>query len=137
MRRGRKPKPVGLRVLQGNPRDHALPNEPDYPAGWPTMPEWLSAGGREVWRYVMGQMQAAGVVRLIDRDLLAAYCDAVDCAIDASKKARADARWNAERRHSWTLARLLGALFGIGPAERGRVAPDDGPRGHSKTRFFA
>src|SRR2546426_8794319 len=37
-------------------------------------------------------------------------------------------RWNAERRHSWTLARLLGALFGIGPAERGRVAPDDGDR---------
>jgi len=84
MKRGRKPKPVGLRVLQGNPRDHALPREPDYPARWPEMPEWLSAGGREVWRHVTVQMQAAGVVRLIDRDLLGGYCDAVDAAIEAS-----------------------------------------------------
>ena len=137
MKRGGKPKPVALKILAGRPGKRQVPAEPAYPAGWPEMPEFLSVGGRKIWRYVMEQMQAAGVVRLIDRDLLAGYCDAVDCAIVASKRSRTDASAHAERRHSWTLARLYGALFGIGPAERGRVTADDGKHKNPKARFFA
>src|SRR5437588_13096675 len=115
MKRGSKAKPTVLKVLGGAAK-RRIPKEPDYLVGWPEMPTWLSSQGAGIWRYVMAQMEAAGVVRLIDRDLLGAYCDAVDCAIEASKKARTDGSYHAERRHSWTVARLLGAPVGIGPA---------------------
>lgn len=102
------------------------------------MPEWLDDLGRQEWGRACEAMEAAGIVSKVDQSLLAGYCDAVSCAVRASEKARGDASWNAERRASWTLARLLGALFGIGPAERVQVKKGaNGKAQDEKDRFFA
>lgn len=139
MKAGRKMKPRALKVLAGVPGGHQrdrLPAEPEYPVGWPAQPTWLDEKGVEVWRYTLEQMAAAKVVRLIDRDLLAGYCDAVSSAIEASVKSRTDAQWLDRANKTWTRARLFGALFGIGPAEAGRVQGTDAKDSNTKARFF-
>lgn len=136
MKRGQKPKARALKILAGNPGKRQVPEEVQYPITWPEMPEWLDDLGRKEWARACKAMEAAGVVADIDGSLLAGYCDAVSCAVKASEKARTDASWNPERRASWTLARLLGALFGIGPAERSRIKPAHGKKNEEKARFF-
>ncbi len=128
MRRGRKPKPAALKVLTGNPGKRPLSPEPDYPKGWPEMPDWLDERGREEWDRVTAQLKKSGVVRLIDGTLLAGYCDAVSRAITASEKARIFAVAVGQADRTWTVVRQFAALFGIGPAERGRVAGAESPK---------
>lgn len=135
MRRGRKPKPSALKILAGNPGKRQVPETVEYPSAWPEMPEWLDDLGRKEWALACAALAAVHVVATVDGSLLAGYCDAVSCAVRASEKARADASWNPERRASWTLARMLGALFGFGPAERGRVKGTDGKTKTKLSRF--
>src|SRR3990172_3530642 len=137
MRPGRKPKPAALKLLAGNPGKRQVPETVEYPAEWPEMPDFLDDLGRKEWARACEALAAVKVVAKVDGSLLAGYCDAVSCAVRASEKARLDASWNPERRASWTLARMLGALFGFGPAERVRVKGTDGKAQDTKARFFA
>lgn len=44
----------------------------------PTAPDWLTARGKRDWKRLAQPLNALGLLELLDRDLLALYCDAFD-----------------------------------------------------------
>jgi P27 family predicted phage terminase small subunit len=78
MRRGTKPKPTAIRVLQGNPGKRPLPKrEPRPPdAGVPEPPAALSEIARAEWITVAPVLHRMNLLSEIDRQALAAYCEA-------------------------------------------------------------
>lgn len=73
--RGPKPTPTALRRLQGNPGKRAgNHDEPVPPADLPTCPNHLNAPAREEWDRLASVLHEMGVVTLVDRAALAAYC---------------------------------------------------------------
>lgn len=49
MQRGTKPKPVELRLVEGNPGKRAVPEDVPPGVGVPVRPAWLDAAAVEVW----------------------------------------------------------------------------------------
>ncbi len=75
--RGRPPKPTRLKILAGNPGKRKLPEkEPQPRAETPTMPAWLSAEAKQEWRRIVPELQALGLLTIVDRVALASYCQA-------------------------------------------------------------
>ncbi len=136
MKRGRKPKPVRLRVLAGNPGKRALPAEPAIDPGIPERPPFLDRRAREEWDYIVAQLGPAAVLRKVDRMPLAGYCLAVSRAIRAERRARRDASQEARAERAWEAVRKFGALFGLGPAEAQRVAAN-APTGSRVKKYLA
>lgn len=68
-------KPAELRLLEGNPGKRALPPPlPESPA--PTRPEWLPPEAKREWTRMARAVAPLGMLRLTDRAMLAAYCEA-------------------------------------------------------------
>lgn len=85
--RGRKPKPTAIRVLEGNPgkrRWNAA--EPVPPEGCPDCPDHLSEDARLEWDRVAYALHAMGVLTVVDRAALAAYCQAYGRWVEAERK---------------------------------------------------
>lgn len=75
MPRGRKPKPAHLRLIEGNPRQKPIPNEPKPTAGeLPAPPEFLSKDAKEEWHRVSLELYRLGLLTQVDIGPLAAYC---------------------------------------------------------------
>ena len=73
--RGRKPKPTSLRVIEGNPGKRPLnTREPKPVRGAPTCPAHLSPTAKAEWKRLIGQLVELGMISLLDRAALAAYC---------------------------------------------------------------
>lgn len=76
-RRGPAPTPTKLKVLRGNPGKRKLPtNEPEPTPGAPSMPDWLSAEAKREWKRVVPELLKVGLLTVVDRAVLAAYCQA-------------------------------------------------------------
>lgn len=74
-RRGPKPKPTTLRLLEGNPgRLPINPAEP-VPTGVPDCPDYMSADAKTKWRDIMASIPP-GMITSADSALLEAYCEA-------------------------------------------------------------
>ena len=84
--KGRKPKPIELKKLAGNPGRRPLnENEPKIREGKPRCPSHLNDYAKRVWRRVAPLLYEAGLLTLIDADLLAAYCIEVGRSIEAEE----------------------------------------------------
>jgi phage terminase small subunit len=134
--RGRKPKPAALRLVEGKPGHRVIPEEVEYPPGWPPRPEWLSREAVEHWDFLMSQMERAGVVSLIDAGLLAGLCDCYARAVKSAIRAQNDTGQEARAGKAWDDYRKYCAVFGIGPAERSRVKGSHGSEGSASDEFF-
>ena len=74
-KRGPRPKPTALRVLEGNPGHKKMNrSEPKPEAAIPTCPSWLPATAKSEWRRVTRELHAMGLLSRADRSTLAAYC---------------------------------------------------------------
>lgn len=122
MKRGRKPKPVQLRILAGNPGKRPIPVLVALPPGIPERPTWLDRLARQEWDYVVAELGPVAVLRKVDRMELAGYCCAVSRAIRAERRAQRDSSHEPRAEKAWEQVRKFGALFGLGPAEAQRVA---------------
>jgi P27 family predicted phage terminase small subunit len=100
----------------------------------PARPTWLSPFGRRVWDRVVRELEPLGVLSVVDRDVLAAYCDAAAFAKDARDQIREDGLavrgQHGERvKHPlyqvWTqsvgLVEKLGTRLALNPAARLRL----------------
>ena len=75
MTKGRKPKPTHLRLLTGNPSGRKLnKNEPKYSKIEVEAPEHLDNAAKAEWGRVYGEMAAQGMITVVDRAALSAYC---------------------------------------------------------------
>jgi P27 family predicted phage terminase small subunit len=72
--RGRKPKPIELRVLHGNAADKALAQYPKPRRVLPRCPEHLDGEAAKCWKRLARELYDAGLLSTIDRDALASYC---------------------------------------------------------------
>jgi P27 family predicted phage terminase small subunit len=71
---GRKPKPTALKLLAGNPGHRPLNADEPKPSGTPTCPEHLNETANSEWNRISGELSALGLLTLVDRAALAAYC---------------------------------------------------------------
>lgn len=74
-KRGPKPKPTRLRILEGNPSKRPVNTAEPTPSGVPECPEHLSDDGKAMWSQIMGSVPP-GMISCADAPLLAAYCEA-------------------------------------------------------------
>lgn len=76
-RRGPPPTPTKLNELRGNPGKRVRNRrEPQPTPGAPPCPRWLSAEAKAEWRRIVPELDRLGLVTLVDRTALAAYCQA-------------------------------------------------------------
>jgi P27 family predicted phage terminase small subunit len=103
MARGRRPQPLQMRIIRGNPGRRPLPQgEPQPPAGLPPAPDHLNATARAEWDRVGPILAQMGIMTLADRAVLAGYCATY-------------ARWAmAEHQiRGWTDLVVKGAMGGL------------------------
>lgn len=74
---GRRRKPNAIREAEGNRGRRPIPDEPKVPAGT-TMPSYLSAGARAVWRRLYPLLDESGVLARTDREALIEFCTVFD-----------------------------------------------------------
>ncbi len=139
MTRGRKPKPTALKRAQGNPGKRGLNHaEPQPPDGLPTCPPHLSPAAREEWDRLAETLHGMGVLTVVDRAGLAAYCQAYARWVEAEEKLREtpplvktpsgyvqQSPWLTVANKQLELMGRYMAEFGMTPASRSRVAAMD------------
>src|SRR4051794_31569557 len=75
--RGPARTPVKLKLLRGETRPSRLNRaEPRPASNRPKMPADLTTAAAHVWRKVMRDMSATGVITAADAEILRAYCEA-------------------------------------------------------------
>lgn len=76
-RRGPTPKPTRLRLIEGNPSKRPLNrNEPKPRPVRPPCPRWLNQEAKREWRRIVPELDALGLLTIVDRAALAGYCQA-------------------------------------------------------------
>ncbi len=136
MTRGRKPKPTALKRAQRNPGKRGLNHaEPQPPDGLLTCPPHLSPAAREEWDRLADTLHEMGVLTIVDRAGLAAYCQAYGRWVEAEEKLREtpplvktpsgyvqQSPWLTVANKQLELMGRYMAEFGMTPASRSRVA---------------
>jgi P27 family predicted phage terminase small subunit len=86
MKRGRKPTPNHLRLIQGNPRGKPINRyEPRASGALKDPPAWLTPAQQEGWRYAV-ENAPAGLLKLLDRSALTVWVLAEEMHRSASEK---------------------------------------------------
>jgi P27 family predicted phage terminase small subunit len=85
--RGAKPKPTHLKLVKGTTRkDRMNKHEPKIiDLGPPVAPEHLTPEAREEWLRVSKDLYDAGLLTIVDRAILSAYCQAYGRWVVAEK----------------------------------------------------
>lgn len=85
-RRGPPPKPTALRLLEGNPSKRAInAAEPMPTPNAPKMPTWLDRAARLEWRTIVPELASLGLLTVVDRAVLASYCQSYSNLQSAQK----------------------------------------------------
>lgn len=83
--RGRRPKPSHLKLIAGNPGKREIPEAEPVPEGdLVDPPDWMTDQQRDTWRYAI-QHAPAGLLKKIDRGMLAVWCVAEAQHAEASQ----------------------------------------------------
>jgi phage terminase small subunit len=123
MIRGTKPKPVELRIIEGNKSRRPLPDRAPTATGSPAKPKWLRGTGARLWAEYAPLLPWLGRV---DSETLAAWC-----ALSAEFQ-RNPENMNAARI---SQMRVLAAELGMTPSARTRLIAPHEPKEPSK--YFA
>ena len=85
--RGRKPTPTRLKLIAGNPGKRPINgSEPKPPGAQPTCPAHLSPTAKAEWKRLARDLNLIGLLTMIDRAALAAYCQAYGRWVEAERK---------------------------------------------------
>jgi len=84
---GRKPKPTALKRLEGNPGKRPLnEQEPEFRREIPYCPRHLSPVAKREWHRIVKELHSAGLLTVVDRAPLAAYCQLYARWVKAEKE---------------------------------------------------
>lgn len=83
--RGPAPLPTRLKILHGETRAARLNLDEPKPGGQPRMPADMSDEAKRVWRRVIRDFGATGVLTAVDADALRTYCEAVVRYVQAAR----------------------------------------------------
>jgi len=134
-RSGRRPKPVALKKLAGNPGKRSLNTEaPDF--GLVTninCPEWMGDYGRSMWEHITPLLCRQHVLQATDIHVLEAFCNAYDQFRVAQKQVKKygpifsikgrlvkNPAVTAVKEATATMA-AYGGMLGLDPASRQRL----------------
>lgn len=136
---GRKPKPVELKVVQGNPGKRPIKERPSYAPLTDHPPDELPPLGRALWRRIIKHLKPIRVVQATDREALLVLCDlwaTYSAAMELVRRhgtlirsrSKNDERATLVVNPAWRVARDaarqmegLWASFGLTPADRSRL----------------
>ena len=110
MKRGRKPKPTALKLLEGSRDDRINHAEPKYTPGSDVAPEWLGGLALEHWQELAPLLVGGRVLSAGDRTLLAMLC----CEYQRWRGDPDD--WKSKDRYI-----RLSVEFGLSPSSRSRI----------------
>lgn len=141
-RGGRPPKPVELKVIEGNRGKRAIKTPPKAKPDKPICPAWLHEYAKTEWRYLVPYLDELGLLTKIDRAALTLLADALgDFRRAAEELAQAKSLMvktgNRVSKHPLIQVKrdarrdadaLLGS-FGMTPADRMRLLGDIQNRG--------
>jgi len=132
-------KPTAWRRMEGNRGKRAWNHsEPQPPEGTPDCPEHLSEEARAEWYRLVDTLVGMGVISIVDRAVLAAYCQAYGRWVEAEEKLKEtpllfktpsgyvqQSPWlNVANKQMELMGRYL-AEIGLTPASRSRIAIAD------------
>lgn len=133
---GNPAKPTKLKILQGNPGKRPLnKNEPEPTRGIPSRPEWLSREAKREWSRVTQELDRLGLLTVVDRALISAYCQAWADYVAAQKDIQRNGTYfvtatgyEAPRPSVGIAAKALqqmiqlSARFGFTPSDRSKMS---------------
>jgi P27 family predicted phage terminase small subunit len=141
---GRKPKPVELRLIQGNPGKRPVKPTPKYAPLTDHAPNELPPLGKALWRRLTQHLKPIQLVQATDREALLVLCDmwATYCSAMAvvrehgtlvTTRSKSNERAGLTVNPAWRVARDaarqmegLWGSFGLTPADRARLTMGDG-----------
>lgn len=128
-------KPTAWRRAEGNRGKRAWNHaEPKPPEGTPDCPDHLSDEARAEWHRLVDTLVSMGVITIVDRAVLAAYCQAYGRWVEAEQKLKEtpllfktpsgylqQSPWlNIANRQMELMGRYM-AEIGLTPASRSRI----------------
>ena len=138
--RGRKPKPLALRILEWNPGKRKLPNAPNFAGSFGPPPRWLGKIGTELWRQLAPELEAKRLAAPAYRTLFLALCANYERAVTATRAIQRHGMTyktpnGAHRRRpevgievqAWALVVKFCVEFGLTPSAVGRINLPQGP----------
>ncbi len=148
--RGRRPQPVELRILRGNPSKRRLPKHDLKPTTGTSCPASLSPGARREWKRIAPVLTKIGILTELDRASLSCYCEAVNdlewCAKTIAREGRVIRAGNKTRiphpavqikRQAMQKIREFSAEFGMTPSSRTRIHEIPGsPKSSDEDDYF-
>lgn len=148
--RGPAPTPTEIKRRKGNPGRRPLNDrEPRPKEGTPTCPAWIKGEAKAEWKRIVPALREIGVLTLVDRAALAAYCQAWAELVDCTKVLQAEGRVAKEpivdkegehigdkirahpivrmQRDAFSRLKTFLAEFGLTPASRSRIKVPEAP----------
>jgi P27 family predicted phage terminase small subunit len=143
MRRGRRPKPSRLRLLNGNAGKRPINFNEPHPRALrnPAPPSWLDQYGREFWRRHAPELSRLGLLSVLDRDLLASAAERWSVYRRATNELKHSLIQTSEAngriakpestiaKQALAECRAIMGEFGCSPSSRTRVTPIPVPPG--------
>ena len=135
MKTGPRPKPLKLRLLDGDAhRERMNFREPKPAPVRPTCPAYLGTLARAEWRRLVPELMQLGLLTRIDRAALAAYCQAYGRWVEAEKVLKDKGPLYATKAGNVIISPMLSVAnramdqmhrflteFGMTPASRSRI----------------
>lgn len=132
---GPAPKPVELKILEGNPGKRPLPtNNPKPQPLAPKIPYGLLPLARKFWKAHAPKLERLGILTEVDGPAMAMMATHWAIAFEASKQIKADGLTAEDQngklrkhpllqvvRDNSTAFRLFAAEFGLTPSSRGKL----------------
>lgn len=125
--KGRPPKPVPIRRLEGNPGKRRLPTVPQPSPGRPEPPDWLDEDGLAIWNEHVGDLELLGILTNLDGPAFSVLCtwfSVFKASVIEHEMSTGTERQSAFRRmrDSAKELRSWSSEFGLTPVSRTRLA---------------
>jgi P27 family predicted phage terminase small subunit len=134
--RGRKPKPVNLKILEGNPGKRPLNlNDPKPIQVAPECPDWLLDEAKKEWKRLAPELERLGLLTIIDEVAFAGLCQNYAIYIETEKYLKENGRVMITKsgtvksrpevyiaNNALKFVRSFASEFGLTPSSRGRIS---------------